>query len=226
MDHGRPRVLIFDVNETLSDMSRLKQRFEEVGVPRNMMPSWFAGILREGFALAASGGYADFLTIARDELHALLPRVEGWSGDPEIAAEHLVGGFADLGVHPDVPGGVRALHDGGYRLATMTNGSAALTRGLLGGSGLGDCFETLLDVTGPRCWKPARAAYLYAAEQLGIDREDAMLVAVHPWDVDGAQRAGLRGAWLHRGAGRYPSYLLEPTLVVRDVDELAATLTS
>ena len=32
-----------------------------------------------------------------------------------------------------------------------------------------------------------------------------MLVAVHPWDIDGASRAGLVTAWLNRSGGPYPS---------------------
>lgn len=39
---------------------------------------------------------------------------------------------------------------------------------------------------------------------------DAMLVAVHPWDVDGAARAGMRTAWLDRRGTAYPSYFTAP----------------
>jgi 2-haloacid dehalogenase len=41
----------------------------------------------------------------------------------------------------------------------------------------------------------------------GSPAEEAMLVPVHPWDIDGAARAGLATAWLRRIPLPYPSAL-------------------
>lgn len=73
-------------------------------------------------------------------------------------------------------------------------------------------------------WKPARSSYGYAARRCGTDLADMMLVAVHPWDVDGAARAGMRTAWLDRDGGHYPEYFAEPTVVVPALTELAARI--
>ena len=223
--HDRP-VLVFDVNETLSDFTALRGRFEDIGAPADLMATWFAGVLRDGFALTAAGSYADFAALALDGLRALLPAAAGWSGDVEADARHILDGLAGLQVHPDVPGGVRRLREAGFRLVTMTNGDAALTRRLLDGAGLTDCFEALLDVSGPRCWKPAPAAYAYAVERAGVAPGQALMVAVHPWDIDGALRAGLGGAWLRRDAAAYPRSVSRPTYAVRDLLELADVLTA
>lgn len=48
---GRPYLVVFDVNETLSDMSPLAARFEDVGAPSLTAQIWFAELLRDGFAL-------------------------------------------------------------------------------------------------------------------------------------------------------------------------------
>ncbi|MEU9246994.1 haloacid dehalogenase type II [Streptomyces sp. NPDC048385] len=218
------RVLVFDVNETLSDLTPLRARFEDVAAPADLMPTWFAGVLRDGFALTAAGAYADFSSVALDGLRALLPAVEGWAGNVDAAAQHILDGFASLEVHPDVPDGVQTLSDAGFRLVTMTNGSATLTQQLLATAGLADRFEAMLDVSGPRRWKPARAAYEYAVEQVGVRPEQALLVAVHPWDVDGALRAGLGGAWLRRGATVYPHTMSPPSHSAQDLRELADVL--
>lgn len=225
MPRQNAHVLVFDVNETLSDMSPLQSRIEEVGAPPHLFTVWFAGVLRDGFALTAAGAYAEFSAVARDGIRALLPSVPGWSGDVEEAARHVLAGFADLDLHPDVPDGVRALHEAGFRLVTMTNGSSALTERLLTRAGLLHCFESRLDVSGPQCWKPAPAAYRYAVEQSRVRPDQAVLVAVHPWDVDGAQRAGLSGAWLRRGAAAYPESMLSPTYAAEDLRELVTVLT-
>jgi 2-haloacid dehalogenase len=57
-----PRVVVFDVNETLSDMSPLWQRFLEVGAPELTAKLWFASLLRDAFALTAAGSTARFRT--------------------------------------------------------------------------------------------------------------------------------------------------------------------
>ncbi|MDJ0382130.1 haloacid dehalogenase type II [Streptomyces sp. G-G2] len=217
-------VLVFDVNETLSDMSPLESRFEEIGAPPSLFRLWFAGVLRDGFALTAAGAFAEFSAVAREGLRGLLPSVPGWSGDVEEAAGHVLDGLSRLQVHPDVSDGVRGLREGGFRLVTMTNGSSQLSERLLGRAGLTDCFEGHLDVSGPRRWKPARAAYQYVVDQTGVRPDEAVLVAVHPWDIDGAQRAGLRGAWLRRGAAHYPQVMLNPTHTAEDLRELAQAL--
>ncbi|MGW7257405.1 haloacid dehalogenase type II [Streptomyces sp. NPDC054834] len=220
MSANRPSLLVFDVNETLSDLTPLRGRLEEVGAPGDLMPLWFAGILRDGFALAAAGGYADFADLAHDNLRGLLARLPRRPSDREAAVGHVVSGFAELEVHSDVPSGVRELRAAGYRLVTMTNGSTALTERLLNKAGVRDSFEGLWDVTGPRRWKPHPWAYHYVVERAGVRPDQAMLVAVHPWDVDGAQRAGLAGAWLRRGVTVYPSSLTGPSVAAEDLAEL------
>jgi 2-haloacid dehalogenase len=219
------QVVLFDVNETLSDMKPLQARFEEVGAPAQLSATWFAGVLRDGFALTASGEYAAFADVASDVLRQLLAGLPDWRGDPDEATARILAGFGDLRVHPDVPDGVRRLAGSGLRLATMTNGSKAVSEGLLGRAGLLEHFTALLDVSGPRAWKPAAAAYRYALDQLGARPEETLLVAVHPWDIAGARQAGLPAAWLRRGARAYPSVMTPPTVAVDDLRELAGLLT-
>ncbi|MBP2708664.1 haloacid dehalogenase type II [Microbispora sp. RL4-1S] len=220
---ARPQVVIFDVNETLTDMEPLRARFEDVGLPGDLMPAWFAGVLRDGFALTVTGAYAGFAAIAADVLRGLLAgRGIGATGPSAAGAvEHVLEGFTELRVHPDIPEGMRALRESGLRLFTMTNGAAAMTRGILDREGILDLVEATLDVSVPRAWKPSPAAYGYVLDQAGVGPEEAALVAVHPWDIDGAQRAGLTGAWLNRNGGPYPATMTAPRIEARDLRALA-----
>ncbi len=218
-----PRLLIFDVNETLSDMSSMAQRFDDVGAPSQLAATWFAGLLRDGFALTAVDSSDSFAQLAAESLRVVL---HGLPLDraAEDAVIHIMDGFARLPVHADVLEGIEALGGLGIRLVTLSNGSAAVAEALFDRAGIRTHFERLLSVEDAGRWKPAPEAYAYALQQCGVDAADAMLVAVHPWDIDGASRAGLGTAWLNRTGGPYPEYFKAPDLRVVSLPDLAEQL--
>jgi 2-haloacid dehalogenase len=219
----RPEILLLDVNETLSDLGPMAERFAEVGAPPGLAATWFAGVLRDGFALAVGGTSAPFARIGADMLRSHLSGLE-LRQPLEDAVEHVLAGFTALDVHPDVRAGLPALAASGVRVATLSNGSSSVARELLGRAGLADHVEQLLSVEDAGVWKPARAAYAHGCDRMGVAPGQAMLVAVHPWDLDGAARAGLRTCWVDRTGAPYPSYFRAPDLVVGGFDELASTL--
>jgi len=220
-----PSVVVFDVNETLSDLTPLQERFVEVGAPRTLAGLWFASVLRDGFALTAAGTTAPFADIGAELLRGLLPG-HGVTDDVEAAVSHVMQRFMSLDTHPDVAPGVRAMRAAGLRLVTLSNGSTAVAESLLGRAGLREEFEALLSVEEPGVWKPAAGAYGFAAERCGVALAETMLVAVHPWDIDGAVRAGMQAAWIDRDGRRYPAYASEPTHRVGSLEELAEALAS
>ena len=219
----RPDVIVFDVNETLSDMSPMGARFADVGAPPELARLWFASLLRDGFALTAAGAKAQFAILAEGVLRAQLAGVT-LDRDDDAAVEHVLAGMSALTVHPDVPDGLRRLRRGGSRLVTLTNGAASVADSLLTRAGVRDELEELLSVEDAPAWKPAEASYLWAAERCGVNPGDAMLVAVHPWDIDGAARAGMRTAWLDRRGTAYPSYFIAPELTATSLTHLADLL--
>jgi 2-haloacid dehalogenase len=217
---SRPRVIVFDVNETLSDMSPMAHRFAEVGAPAHLAATWFAALLRDGIALAAAGATAPMAEIGATLLRTKL------SGHPldrdvDAAVEHVMSGFTGLAVHRDVVDGVGQLSELGIRLVTLSNGSADIARGLLDRAGLADRFERLLSVEQAGIWKQAAGAYAYALAECGVAAPEAMLVAVHPWDVDGAARAGLATGWLNRSGEDSPDYFRRPDMAAASLTELA-----
>ncbi|MEV4987835.1 haloacid dehalogenase type II [Pseudarthrobacter sp. LMD1-1-1.1] len=218
-----PLVIVFDVNETLSDMAPLGEAFAQVGARRELAKLWFATLLRDGFALTASGDNTAFAAIGADALRTLLA-AEGVSGNLDTAVERVMAAMQNLSLHPDVPDGIRALAAAGHRLVTLTNGAAANTNKLLIAGGVRDKFELLLSVEDAPAWKPAKAAYEYAGTSAGADPAGMLLVAVHPWDIHGAARAGLRTAWINRTGARYPSYFQAPDFVIPALTALPPAL--
>jgi 2-haloacid dehalogenase len=216
---ARPSVILFDVNETLSDLSPLGARFVEVGASATAARLWFASILRDGFALTACGDNPPFAGVARELLTSQLS--ESTLNRPvEDAVRHVMDGFASLELHPDVSSGVDRLHEDGFRLATLSNSSTAVAERLLTAGNVRDHFGMLLSVEDAGAWKPSPTAYRYAAAQHDVPAEDMMMVAVHPWDVDGAARVGMQTAWVNRSGTSYPGVFTQPTHTVQSLEEL------
>lgn len=218
-----PQVVVFDVNETLSDMAPLADRFAELGAPPALARLWFAAILRDGFARTAAGESERFAVLTESALRVVLHGIE-LDRPVNDAVAHVLDGFAALTVHADVPKGVRALRARGLRLVTMSNGAAAVAEKLLGDARLRGEFDHVLSVEDAGVWKPAPGSYGYVAEVCEVAPGDLLMVAVHPWDLDGAARAGLRTAWIDRTGGPYPGWCRTPDYVVPRLDRLAAAL--
>ena len=214
-------VVVFDVNETLSDLAPLRERLQQGGAPGHLLETWFAATLRDGFALAAAGGRAPFRRVGAAVLRVLLTDLPGLTDDPQDLAEHVLDGFTELDVHPDVPTGLRVLHDAGLRLVTLTNGSNEVSGALLERAGVTDLFERQLSVEDAGHWKPHPDSYAWAAQQCRTTPDRMLLVAVHPWDLHGAAGAGMSSGWLDRKGAPYPDVFTSPTWAARDLSALA-----
>jgi 2-haloacid dehalogenase len=216
---------VFDVNETLSDMGPMAGRFADVGAPALLAKAWFASVLRDGFALTVTGNQAPFARLARAALQTAFAGIT-LNRPAEAAIDHVLDGFRDLSVHPDIPEGVRMLGEAGLRLITLTNGSTDVADRLLTKAGIRAAFEHLLSVEDAGAWKPAPAAYAHAAQVCAVPAASMLLVAVHPWDLHGAHHAGLRTAWIARQPTPYPPFFAPPDLQAPDLPTLASQILS
>lgn len=212
----RPHAVAFDVNETLFDLSALRPRFEGFGLPPYALEWWFAALLRDGIALAASGDHAAFPTLAGEALAEVAGAV-GRQVPPDATSE-LLAAFAELPVHPDVEAAFHRLRDAGVPIAALTNGSGAVTSGLLERAGLRPLVAHVLSVDAVGHWKPRPEPYRYAASELGLAPDELAMVAVHPWDLHGAVTAGLVTGWANRSGRTYPGVFTYPHVQAPTLD--------
>ncbi len=225
------RTIVFDVNDTLTDQNIFADRLQDVGAPSLLAKAWHAATLRDGFALTMVGAAAAYKDVARAALVGLLSGVEtlslhGRSVTMDEATDHVMGGFDTIGPHPDVVDGLRALAASGHQLVTLSNGATAVATGMLHRYSIADCVTQTLSVEDVGAWKPDRRAYDHAAERTGTPARDLLMVAVHPWDLDGAARAGLQTVFLDRNHTPWPHVFSPPDLVVHSLTELDAVLRS
>ena len=210
MTRVRPDVVAFDVNETLLDLAPVRAALIEAGEPETLLPTVFARTLLTGFAAAAVGSWCRF----RDAFDAALAQESELEPDARSA---VLERFGELSPHPDVEPALRRLVEGGIRVVTLTHGSPVVAEAGLERGGITPLVERSLSSEAIRAWKPSREAYLWAAGSCGVPPDRMALVAAHGWDVLGAQRAGLTGAWFPRSERTYPAVYEPPHVTAPDL---------
>jgi 2-haloacid dehalogenase len=192
------RALAFDVFGTLVDWrSGIEAAFRAGGVegdPADLADAWrarYAPILAEVNDGSRAWGKFDELHLATlDDLLA-----ERGLDLPLEERRRLVDAWHRLDPWPDVPAGLEALRRR-HITATLSNGHLALLVDLARHGDLR--FDCVLSAELARIYKPAPEVYRTAARLLGIEAGELMLVAAHPWDLEGARGAGLRTAFVDR----------------------------
>ena len=213
----RPEVVAFDVNETLLDLSPVRAALVEVGEPEHLLGTVFARTLLTGFAAAAAGTWCGF----RDAFDAALAQE---SDLPEDRRSAVADAFQELVPHADVEPALRKLATAGIRAVTLTHGSPGVAEAGLARGGITPLVERALSSETIRAWKPAREVYLWAAGTCQVPPDRMALVAAHGWDVLGAQRAGLTGAWFPRSERTYPAVYERPDVAAEDLGAVVDAL--
>lgn len=222
----RPSVAFFDVNETLTDLTSVQSAFVDAGLRAEDVRIWYLSVIRDGFAATILGdnrGYAVIgAEIARGLIRAADPARSSTSVDD--AASSIMSAMVAAAPHADVIPGIVALADAGVRVMTLSNGSADVAKKLLGSTPADAAVEKYLSVDDAGAWKPAPVSYRYGLREAGVAAVDALMVAIHPWDLEGARRVGLRTAWINRSGATYPSLFAPPDIEADSVTGLADIL--
>ncbi|MCF6742961.1 haloacid dehalogenase [Blastococcus sp. KM273128] len=210
MTRHRPEVVAFDVNETLLDLAPVRATLVELGEPAPLLGTVFARTLLTGFAAAAVGSWCRF----RDAFDDALAQETGLSAGQRAS---VADAFGELAPHPDVEPALRRLTEAGIRVVTLSHGSPGVAEAGLERGGITPLVERTMTSETIRAWKPAREVYLWAAGRCDVAPERMALVAAHGWDVLGARRAGLTGAWFPRSERVFPAVYVEPDVAGADL---------
>jgi 2-haloacid dehalogenase len=187
---------------------------EEFAVGSHALEWSFTRLLRDGFALAASGSYKPFREVADGALATVAPVLTARQRAEVVAA------FARLDARP----ALERLHRAGVPVAMLTNGAAATTTALLERARLDSLVDHVISIDDVRTWKPAPAPYWHAADVMNVEPRRVAHVAVHGWDVHGARHAGLLTGWASRLEGTFPATFDPPDVAGADLTEVADRL--
>ena len=92
------------------------------------------------------------------------------------------------------PGAARLLDDlkqRGYKLGLASSSSSGIVHGTLAILGFQGCFEVVVSGDMTEASKPAPDIFLLAAERLGVQPQECVVVEDSPRGVEGAKRAGM-----------------------------------
>ena len=219
---SRPRLLLFDVNETLLDLAPIKRSVEQVLGSEGGATLWFSTMLHHSLVMTVAGRHAGLMDIGAATLRMLA--ANRGVGLDDAAARKALEGMTRLPAHDDVAPALDRLKAAGFRLATLTNSSQAGVKAQLDHAGLAGFFERQMSVESVQLFKPHSAVYEWAAREMGADAGDCMLVAAHGWDVAGAKWAGMKSAFVARPGQRKFPLADAPDIDVADFAALADAL--
>lgn len=215
----RPELLVFDVNETLLDMSPLKIDFEDVFGTADAMGEWFARLLHGSLVSNQLDDYRAFGVIGVEALLLVAER-RGITID-EATATELVTRLAILPAHLDVIPALERLLDAGFRTAALTNGSTKAANVQIENAGLHTFIQRVISVEEIGRFKPDAATYRHAAQVMDVHVSKAMLISAHDWDVSGALGAGASAAFVRRPGCMWSLPGPMPEVVGADLREIA-----
>lgn len=193
----RTRAILFDVNETLLDLTPVKDRVEAVLGGRPELASlWFTTMLQYSLVATVAEHYMDFGAIGAACLRMVARShgIELGEDDSRLA----LGLMRSLPPFADVVPTFEQLRNAGHRLYALTNSSTAVVADQMNHAGLEPYLDALLSVEQIGLYKPHPRVYRWAAHQLGVDVSECLLVAAHGWDVAGASWAGMNTAFVAR----------------------------
>ena len=219
-----PTVIIFDVNETLLDLSPLKASVSKaLGGREELLPLWFSTLLHYSLVETLTENYRSFGSIGTAAL-LMVANTQDIQMEQNVAKAAVESSIQSLPPHSDVVAGLKLLSENGFRLVSLTNSPTAVAEKQLSNAGIAQLFEQRYSVESVRKFKPHPDTYRFVVQALGVNPEEVLLVAAHAWDLVGGKNVGLQTAFIARpGAVLYPN-AARPDYVVSDMIALAKAL--
>lgn len=190
---NRP-IIVFDINETLLDITHLEPLFVRIFGNKCALREWFSHLVIYSQTMTLSGLYAPFNKLGSSTLRMMSTKYDIDMQDSDI--KELKERITTMPAHADVVPALTKLQNAGFELATLTNSPKTLSS--LEHAGIDSFFTHNFSVDDVKKFKPAAETYHFAAQQMDVDITDLCLVACHLWNTVGAQTAGCFGALITR----------------------------
>jgi 2-haloacid dehalogenase len=210
--------ILFDINETVLDLSSLKPKFQTALGDESFMATWFSMLLHTSTVCALTATKTDFATLAGAMLDTIAARLG--VGLTDHTRSDILSSFASLPPHPDIKSALTRLRSARYRTVAFTNSSLSLVTTQINNAGLSEVFDDIVSVEMTGSFKPDPKVYAFAAERMNRLPEELRLVAAHDWDTHGALSAGMRAAYVDRSGAPYHPLYRQPDVSAGNMDDV------
>src|SRR5271155_5052469 len=215
-------LIVFDVNETLLDLTTMEPMFERIFREKGAMRFWFTNLIMYSAALTVAGCYVPFTDIG-SAVMKMLADTRGIKIQ-DADKKELVEKFSTMPPHPEVPAALQKLRTAGFRLFTLTDNLPEVQTRQLEHGGIAAFFERRFSADGIKHHKPSPQAYAYVERELGVAPSQLCLIACHTWDTLGAVAAGWKAALIKRVGNDVLGVGPQPQIVGADLDDVADQL--
>lgn len=215
-------LLIFDVNETLLDLTPLKEAINKALHNEQAASLWFSTLLHYSLVETVCNRYQNFSEIGVAAFKLIQNNFDKSYSETEIQA--ILSSIDKLQAYPEVPDVLKNLSKD-YTLMAFSNGKPEVLNNQLEYAGIIQFFDHVLSVEGCRKYKPHHEAYEFALKKSSANAREAFMIAAHGWDVAGAAYAGMKTAFVERGKNIY-SLAPKPSYLIKDLSELEKMLNS
>lgn len=218
----KPKLLIFDINETLLDMSPLKESINKSLKNEWAFEMWFPTLLQYSLVETITENYKNFSEIAAATLKMTAQKLGVQLTEEDI--KFTLNPITKLTAYPEVFKALETLKENGFLLVALSNGKPDVLEEQLKYAKIYPYFDKVLSIEGVKNYKPHASTYHYAYSLMNVLPEDTMLIAAHGWDITGANRAGIQSAFISRpGKSIYPLGL-EPEITGSSLLEITDLL--
>jgi 2-haloacid dehalogenase len=213
--------VVFDINETVLDLGALDPLFARWFGDPSARRVWFAQSIHYALTLAAMREYRSFGAIGLAALESIAEQRE--ISLPADAAQTLRQALLQLPAHPDVTPALELLRSAGFTTVALSNNSLAALHEQLRNAEIAHLFDDIISVEETGALKPAPEVYRLGVERLQLPPGVIWMVAAHGWDIAGASRAGLRGAFVAR-PGQTTDPFAPPEIIGDNLVAIAAAI--
>lgn len=215
----KQRVILFDINETILNLSVLKPKFKHYYGDEKYLDTWFSMLLHSSTVCLITGVKTDFKNLAKATLDSLASKLNISLSDDDCNS--ILSTLANLPAHKDIQPALTKLRNAGFRLVALSNSSLTLLSSQLKNAEIYDYFDDVISVESANTFKPSPEAYHFAVSKLNTEPSNALLVATHDWDTHGALSAGLNAAFINRLGTSYNPMYKKPNIVGDTMNEIA-----
>jgi 2-haloacid dehalogenase len=214
----KQNIILFDINETVLNLSTLKPKFKIAFGNEGVTATWFSMLLHSSTVCIMTEVKTDFATLASTMLNSIAVRMNIKLSD-EVHKD-ILNSFASLAPHSDIVPALVKLKSAGFRTVAFSNSSRDLISIQMKNSGLIEYFDDIISVEETGSFKPDPAVYKFAAKELKQPIENLRLVATHDWDTHGALSVGMRAAFINRSNTIYHPLYRQPDIVASSMGNI------